>query len=263
MDNLSKLTSQVSLLAREVGQYIAEQRAQFDRSKAEVKGQNDLVSYVDKTAEQKIIKGLAELLPQAAFLTEEGTVAQSDAEYRWIVDPLDGTTNFVHGIPAFAVSIALENKGDLLSGVVYEINHAECFSAWKGGGAYLNDRPIHVSESTELSDGLYLTGLPIKSFSKKQQYLEIVGELMEQTHGLRRIGSAAVDCAYVACGRAEGYFEYNLNPWDIAAGVLIIKEAGGTVTDFAGGDNYLYGREIVVAGAVHSQLLKIIQKFWD
>jgi myo-inositol-1(or 4)-monophosphatase len=263
MDNLKTITLQVCDLAKQVGQYIAEQRELFDRSKAEVKGQNDLVSYVDKTAEEQIIKGLSVILPEAAFLTEEGTVAQSEAEYRWIVDPLDGTTNFVHGIPAFAVSIALENRGKLLSGVVYEVNRSECFYAWKDGGAYLNGKPIHVSESKELSDGLYLTGLPVKSFDKKSQYLEIIGDLMEQTHGLRRIGSAAVDCAYVACGRAEGYFEYNLKPWDIAAGALIVKEAGGTVTDFAGGDNYLYGREIVVAGTVHSQLLCVIQKFWD
>lgn len=263
MDNLNALTLEVCELSKQVAGYIAEQRKLFDRSKAEIKGTNDLVSYVDKTAEQQIIKGLSVILPEAAFLTEEGTVEQSEAEYRWIVDPLDGTTNFIHGIPAFAVSIALEHNGEIVSGVVCEVNRMECFYAWKDGGAYLNGKPIHVSASTELSDGLYLTGLPVKPFEKKQQYLAIISDLMDYTHGLRRIGSAAIDCAYVACGRAEAYFEYNINAWDIAAGVILVKEAGGKVSDFSGEDNYLFGREIVVAGTVHGQLLSVIQKFWD
>lgn len=263
MDNMKNLTLQVCELARQVAEYIAEQRKQFDRSNAEIKGTNDLVSYVDKTAEALIIEGLRKILPQAAFLTEEGTVETTEAEYRWIVDPLDGTTNFVHGIPAFAVSIALEHNSEIVAGVVYEVNRNECFYAWKGGGAYLNKEPIRVSQSRELSDGLYLTGLPVKPFAKKEQYLAIISDLMDYTHGLRRIGSAAIDCAYVACGRAEAYFEYNINAWDIAAGVILVKEAGGTVSDFSGGDNFLFGREIVVGGTVHHQLLDVIQKFWD
>ena len=263
MDKLKEITLQVCELAKEVATYIAEQRKQFDRSNAEIKGTNDLVSYVDKTAEQQIIKGLSTIRPDAAFLTEEGTVEQNLADYRWIVDPLDGTTNFVHGIPAFAVSIALEHKGEIVIGVVCEVNRMECFYAWSDGGAFMNGEPIRVSPSKEISDGLYLTGLPVKPFEKKQEYLAIISDLMDYTHGLRRIGSAAVDCAYVACGRAEAYFEYNINAWDIAAGAILVKEAGGTVSDFSGGNNYLFGRQIVVAGAVHSQLLNVIQKFWD
>jgi len=262
MDNLQSITQQISELAREAGSYIADQRKHFNFAQAEVKGQNDLVSYVDKTAEQMITARLKELLPEAGFLTEEQTIAQSDGEYRWIVDPLDGTTNFIHGIPAYAVSIALSRNNQLMAGVVYEITKEECFSAWLHGGAYLNGQAIHVSSVQNLTDGLFLTGLPIKDFLQKEQYLKIVGELMSRTHGLRRMGSAAVDCAYVACGRAEAYFEYNINAWDIAAGALIVQEAGGSVSDFSGDNNYLFGREIVVGGAVHKQLLDVIQKFW-
>lgn len=264
MDNLELLTKEVERIAKEAGAYIAAQRKTFSWSQAETKGQNDMVSYVDKTAEAMITKQLTLLLPEAGFLTEEETVAQSDAELRWIVDPLDGTTNFIHGIPAYAVSIALAREKELLSGVVYEVNRSESFCAWKGGGAYLNGERIAVSSTTALNDGLFLTGLPVKPFAKKDQYLQIMGELMARTHGLRRIGSAAVDCAYVACGRGEAYFECNINAWDIAAGALIVQEAGGEVTDFSGGDNYLFGREIVVGGsAVHTELMQVIQKFWS
>ncbi len=263
MDNLEKLTHEVATLAREVGAYIAEQRKTFSWSKAEIKGHNDLVSYVDKTAERMITKRLAELLPEAGYITEEETVAQSEATYRWIVDPLDGTTNFIHGIPAYAVSIALAKEHEVILGVVYEVTRDECFTAWVDGGAYLNGERIAVSTIDQLHDSLILTGLPIQAFDKKQEYLAIVGELMTMTHGLRRIGSAAVDLAYVACGRGEVYFERNINAWDVAAGVVLVKEAGGTVSDFSGGDNYLFGREIVAGGAVHTQLVKVIQKFWN
>jgi myo-inositol-1(or 4)-monophosphatase len=263
MDNLEQLTADVSALAKEVGAYIAEQRKTFTWSKAEIKGQNDLVSYVDKTAEQMITKRLAELMPEAGFITEEQTVAQSAATYRWIVDPLDGTTNFIHGIPAYAVSIALAKDNVVILGVVYEVTRDECFTAWADGGAYLNGEPIQVSTIDRLQDSLILTGLPIQAFDRKMEYLSIVGELMTQTHGLRRIGSAAVDLAYVACGRGEVYFERNINAWDVAAGVLLVQEAGGKVTDFSGGDNYLFGREVVAGGAVHTQLIEVIQKFWN
>jgi len=263
MDNLKILTAEVEKIAKEAGAYIAEQRKTFSWAQAEVKGQNDMVSYVDKTAERIVTRQLATLLPEAGFLTEEETVAQSDAAVRWIVDPLDGTTNFIHGIPAYAVSIALARDKELLLGVVYEVTRDESFTAWKGGGAYLNGERITVSPTERLNDGLFLTGLPVKPFGKKDQYLQIMGELMARTHGLRRIGSAAVDCAYVACGRGEAYFECNINAWDIAAGALLVQEAGGTVTDFSGGDNYLFGREIVAGGRVHAEVLEVIRKFWD
>lgn len=262
MEHLGLLTKSVSELAIEVGQFIREEAQNFDTDKVELKGKSDLVSYVDKQAEKKIVKRLQELLPGCGFLTEENTIAQNEAEYRWIIDPLDGTTNFVHGMPSYAVSIGLENDGAIILGVIYEITHDELFSAYKGGGAFLNGKPIEVSKAETIEESLFATGFPIHNFSNLNEYLAILNELMKNSHGLRRLGSAATDMAYVACGRCEGFFEYNLNPWDVAAGVIIVQEAGGTVTDFSGGNNFLGGREMVAAGAVYHHLLTIIKKFW-
>lgn len=263
MDNLHSIVEQVCDLTREVGQYIAAQRDAFDREQAEFKGQNDLVSYVDRTAEGMLTARLGDILPAAGFITEEKTVEQTTARLRWIVDPLDGTTNFVHGIPAYSVSVALADEDQLLAGVVYEVTRNECFYAWKGAGAFLNGQEIRVSQANKLTDSLMLTGLPIKPFDRKMAYLEIIAELMTHTHGLRRIGSAAVDLAYVACGRAEGYFECNIQSWDVAAGALIVQEAGGMVTNFAGGLDFLNKGEIVAAGPTHPLLVEVIQKFWN
>jgi len=261
--DLEKLTSQVVVLAEEVAVFITQERQKFDLSQVEHKGKNDLVSYVDKESERKLVRGLGQILSEATFLTEEKTVEQTEGELQWIIDPLDGTTNFVHGIPAYSISIALAKHDEMLLGVVYEVTRKECFSAWNGGGAFLNGNLIRVSPIDELSESLFGTGLPIQNFEKKANYLKIIGELMESSHGIRRIGSAALDLAYVACGRCEGFFECNLNSWDVAAGALIVQEAGGVVTDFSGGENYLVGKEIVAASTVHTELLGVIQKYWS
>lgn len=242
--DLSDLTLRVTDCAKHVGDFIRTERKTFSYSKAEVKGLNDLVSYVDKTSEERLVAMLAALLPEAGFTTEENT-RNEQREYNWIIDPLDGTTNFIHGIPCYAVSIALEHQGQVILGVVYEVVHDECFSAWKGGGAWLNGSPIRVSDRQNLSESLIATGFPIYNFSRLEGYLLALTELMKCTHGLRRIGSAATDLCYVACGRMDAYFEYNLNAWDVAAGALIVIEAGGTVCDFSRGQNWLYGREVV------------------
>lgn len=250
MLNLQSLTAQVIKTAKEAGQFIRQERTTFSYANVEIKGLNDLVSYVDKTAEQLIVKGLSEVLPEAGFITEENTINELK-EYNWIIDPLDGTTNFIHGIPCYAVSIALEYKGEIISGVVYEVVHDECFSAFQNGGAYLNGNPIKVSERSSLKDSLIATGLPIYNFTRLGQYLTALTQLMKTTHGLRRIGSAATDLCYVACGRMDAYFEYNLNAWDVAAGALIVKEAGGSICDFSRGNNWLFGREVI---ATNNQL---------
>lgn len=260
--NLETTLLEVRSLSLEVGEFIRRESEVFDIAHVELKGKNDLVSYVDKEAEKKLVAELQRILPGAGFVTEEGTTAQKLAKYRWIIDPLDGTTNFIHGLPIFSISLALMEEDRVVLGLVYEVNKQECFYAIKGGGAFCNEKPISVSNAPTISQSLLATGFPYHNFEKLQQYLAILNELMKNSHGLRRMGSAAVDLAYVACGRYEGYFEYNLNAWDVAAGSLIVEEAGGKVTDFSGGGNFVFGRELVAGNAIHAELLGIIKKFW-
>lgn len=243
MTDLASLLNQTIAVAARAAAFIAGERSQFSYQNVEVKGLNDLVSYVDKISEKLIVEGLAAILPEAGFIVEENT-AQGRKAYNWIVDPLDGTTNFVHGIPCYAVSIALEHQGRILLGVVYEVSRNECFCAYQGGGALMNGQPIRVSARAQLSESLIATGFPIYNFSRLDAYLKTLAHLMEGTHGIRRIGAAAADLCYLACGRVDAFFEYNLNAWDVAAGALIVQEAGGTVSDFEGGGNWLFGKEI-------------------
>lgn len=260
MINYQNITKEVTLLTQQVAQYIAEQALTFSSEKIEHKGLNDLVSYVDKTAEMQLVKGLQAILPEAAFITEENTIAKQDNDLQWIVDPLDGTTNFMHGLPCYSISIALMHKNELVVGVVHEVNRNECFYAWKDGGAFLNGNPISVSAKLNLQDSLIATGFPYTVFEEIDDYLTLLKELMKCTHGLRRLGSAAVDLAYVAAGRFDAYFEYNLNAWDVAAGCLLVKEAGGQVTDFKGGEDYVFGRRVVASNkSAHMALLSVIQ----
>lgn len=259
---MQEILNQTIALTKEVGAFIRTEATQFKKSTIEHKGFNDLVSYVDKTAEQKLVQQLKIILPEAGFITEEGTETTQAEDYNWIIDPLDGTTNFVHGLPIFAISIALMHQHQIVLGVVYEINKEECFYALKGSGAFLNGNKITVSASSTLSESLLATGFPYYDFEKMENYLKILNQLMQQTHGLRRMGSAAVDLAYVACGRFEGFFEYNLNAWDVAAGALIVEEAGGKVSDFKGEKNFLFGREIIASCSIFNELKKVIQEHW-
>ncbi|WP_207427339.1 inositol monophosphatase family protein [Pedobacter sp. SYSU D00535] len=259
--NLEHLTKEVIELAKEVGGFIRNEAANFSGDSIEFKGYNNLVSYVDKTAEEKIVARLSELLPEAGYITEEETINKTGEVYNWIVDPLDGTTNFIHGLPIFSVSIALEQNKELVLGVVYEINLDECFYAWKDGGSYVNGKPIKVTAHTELSQTLLATGFPYFNFEKENQYLNVVRELMQKCHGIRRMGSAAVDMAYVACGRFDGYFEYNINLYDIAAGVVIVREAGGSAFNFSGEDEFFQSREVIASnGKVGEAMKEVIQR---
>lgn len=237
------ILNQVILTAKTAGAFIRQERENFSYSKVEIKGLNDLVSYVDKTAEELIVKELHTIYKDAGFIVEENTRSEKK-DYNWIVDPLDGTTNFIHGIPCYAVSIALEYKGEIVLGVVYEVSRDECFYAQKDKGAFLDGRAIEVSSRKSISESLIATGFPIYNFERIDNYLSTMKYFMERTHGLRRIGAASVDLCYVACGRMDAYFEYNLKPWDVAAGALIVKEAGGTIYDFSGGNNWLFGKEV-------------------
>lgn len=261
--DLKEIVAQTEIIAKHAGAFIREERKYFNIGKVENKGFNDLVSYVDKEAEKRIVDGLAKLLPEAGFITEEGTGSSQKEEYTWIVDPLDGTTNFVHGIPVFSVSIALAQSEEIVVGVVYEINLDECFSAYKGGGAFCNGVPIRVSKAEKLISSLIATGFPYDEDGKMDQYLLLLKFLLQNSHGLRRLGSAAVDLCYVACGRAEAYLEYNLHSYDVAAGTIIVQEAGGVVTDFEGSNNYLFGGEIIASnGNIHEEVrLKLEELF--
>jgi len=260
---LEQLTQSVITIAKEAGSFIREQRKTFSPDQIEFKGLNDLVSYVDQTAEQMIVAALEKLLPEAGFITEEKTISRTGERYNWIIDPLDGTTNFIHGLPVFSVSIALREYDELVSGVVYEINLDECFYAWKESPAYLNGTEIKVSKADAISKSLLATGFPYYDFTKQPAYINLFTELMKSCHGLRRLGSAAVDLAYTACGRFDAYYEYNLNAWDVAAGVLIVRQAGGDVVNFNGGSEILNTRELLATnGKITGEMLETIQKYF-
>ncbi len=262
--DLEHICQRVAAISKEVGDFLRKEAQDFDISKIEHKGMNDLVSYVDREAEKKLIGKLLDLIPQAGFYSEEDEKNReiTDKEYHWIIDPLDGTTNFMHGLPLYAISTALMKGEEIVVGVVYEVNRDECFYAWKGGGAFCNLEPIRVSRVSSLSESLLATGFPYRDFDKVPSYLEIIKDFMQKSHGLRRMGSAAVDLSYVAIGRFEGFFEYNLNPWDVAAGALIVQEAGGKVSTFENKENYIFGREIVAGCAIHKAMLDVIQHYW-
>ncbi len=258
---LEQLTLKVIEIAKETGAFIREQRKIFSPDKIEIKGLNDLVSYVDKTAEEKIVAALELILPEAGFLTEEKTINRTGERYNWIIDPLDGTTNFIHGMPVYSVSIALQDEDELVLGVVYEVNQDECFYAWKGSAAYLNGTVIKVSDNKSIDKSLLATGFPYYDFEKQPAYINLFTDLMKSCHGLRRLGSAAVDLAYTACGRFDGYYEYNLNPWDVAAGILIVRQAGGDVVNFKGGQECLISRELLATnGKITAEMLGTIRK---
>jgi myo-inositol-1(or 4)-monophosphatase len=259
--DLEKICNDTCTLSKQVGAFIKNEGTKFSNERVEVKGKNDFVSYVDKTAEKILVDGLTLILPEAGYIAEEGTSTKKGDVYNWIIDPLDGTTNFIHGIPCFAISIALIRNNELVLGVIYEINMDECFYAWENSSAYLNGKTINVSSAPTLADSLIATGFPYYDYSKMDEYMELFKYFMKHTHGLRRLGSAATDLAYVACGRFEGFYEYSLQPWDVAAGAFIVKQAGGKVTDFKGGDDFVFGKEIVAGNSlVFDEFLNVVKK---
>lgn len=247
-------------IAIEVAKFIKDQAGKLHTEDIEMKAFNNLVSYVDKTAEKMIIERLQSLIPNAAFLAEENSVSNIEADYRWVIDPLDGTTNFIHQLPFYAISIALQENEDLILGVILEVRSGDLFYAWKDGGAYLNAKPIKVSSSTQLNECLVATGFPYYKYDFLDAYLRCFRHFMLTTRGVRRIGSAALDLAYVACGRFDFFFEYSLQKWDIAAGIVIVKEAGGTITDLIGTDQYYQNGCIIASNTgVHPKALAVIK----
>lgn len=261
--DIKKICLETELIAREAGNYIKNERQKFDSNKIEVKGKNDFVSYVDKTSEKLLVEKLSALIPEAGFITEEGTKKEIK-NINWIIDPLDGTTNFIHGLCPHCVSIALQKDNKTILGVVFEIGLQECFSAYLGGGAFLNGKPIKVSDKQLLKDSLVGTGFPYSDYGKIDGFMKSMEFMMKNTHGLRRLGSAATDLVYVACGRLDTFYEYGLSPWDVAAGAFIVEEAGGKISDFSGKDNYIFGKEIVAANSkVFDEFLSNIKSFMN
>ncbi|RLV58781.1 inositol-1-monophosphatase [Parashewanella curva] len=247
--------------ARAAGQTIMRAYAELDQVEVTAKGLNDFVTNVDKEAEAAITYQIRKSYPDHTIVGEEGGEDRGkDKDYMWIVDPLDGTNNFVRGIPHFAVSIALQIKGKTEIAVVFDPVRNELFSAVKGQGAKLNDYRLRVTDAKGLNGTILATAFPFKARQHTETYMNIITEVFSECNDIRRAGSAALDLAYVASGRVDGYFEIGLKPWDIAAGDLICREAGGTVTDFTGGHNYLVSGNIV-AGApkVTTGLVKLMR----
>lgn len=256
------LCSSVQEIVKEAGKFIYEERKKISSSDVEIKSVSSLVTYVDKTAEEQIISALKKLIPESGFVAEEGTASFSDEKYKWFVDPLDGTTNYIHGISPYSVSVGLAENDELVLGVVYEIASDEIFYAWKGSAAYSNGKEIKVATAKNSADTLIATGFPYYDFDKTEPYINAMRELMKTTRGIRRLGSAAIDICYVAAGRFDAFYEHALHAWDVAAGVFILKQAGGKITDFNGGENWLFGSEIVAASQnYYPEFFGIINKY--
>lgn len=261
--NYSNLTDSVIVVTKQTGLFLKSMLGKLNEGMIETKGQMDFVTQVDKQSEKLLLDGLAIILPEAGFIAEEGTYTHRGAIYNWVVDPLDGTTNFIHGVIPFSISIALMENEELVIGVVYDPVQDECFSAWKDGPALLNGKTIHTSSRGTLSQSLIASGFPYTDFSLADAYMGSFRELMGCTHGIRRLGSAAMDLAYVACGRYDAFWEYHLKPWDVAAGTLIVRQAGGMVCDFSGGQDYIFGETFVATnGLIHSEFLSVLKKYF-
>jgi myo-inositol-1(or 4)-monophosphatase len=256
LDNRNKFLSTAVRAARLAGKVILDNLGRISKKDINLKQKSDFVTRVDKKSEKIIIKTVKENFPDHLFLAEESLKEAETEEYRWIIDPLDGTTNYIHQYPVFSISIALEYKREIILGVVYDPLRKELFTAEKGEGSFLNRHPIRVSKISSLKDSLITTGFPFRSKEFIGIYLKLFKNIFYKVSDLRRAGSAALDLAYLTCGRCEGFFEIGLSPWDIAAGAILIKEAGGVVTDFDGGNDYLLTGNIVAGNpAIHEKLL--------
>jgi myo-inositol-1(or 4)-monophosphatase len=245
--------------ARKASRGLVRDFGEVEHLQVSVKGPADYVTEADRRAERMLKAELQKARPEFGFLMEEaGASAGTDASQRWIVDPLDATTNFLHSIPHFCISIALEREGELVAGVVHDPLRDESYWAEKGIGAYVNDRRLRVSARRNLGDALLATGIPFGARPGKEAFVAALRRAMETTAGVRRFGSAALDLAYVAAGRFDGFWETGLSPWDVAAGIVLVREAGGFVTDLKGGEDMLHGESILAANpALHATLARM------
>lgn len=245
-------------IAKEAGTFLKENVGKIktiERKSSEI----NLVTDIDKRSEAMIIAKIKSTFPGHDIIAEESGKDVGSSEYRWIIDPLDGTTNFTHGLPMFCVSIGVEFKGEIVAGAIYDPMHDELFSAEKGNGAFLNGKKIQVTAEERMIRSLIITGFPYNIAENPMHAIDHFDHFLVRTQAVRRLGSAAIDLAYVACGRAEGFWEVQLHPWDMAAGMLLVQEAGGTVTNFRGRPTSIYTSDIVASnGKVHNEMLKIL-----
>ncbi|MDA3880088.1 MAG: inositol monophosphatase family protein [Prolixibacteraceae bacterium] len=254
MIELESLGKKARELIFETAEMIRTERENFE---IEVKGQSDFVTSIDKMSEEKLVAGLSELLPGSGFIAEEETSKKVGEVYNWVIDPIDGTTNFIHGVAPHAISVALMRNKTIVMGIVYEIVHGEMFYAHENSPAFLNDLEIKVSDNHTHQQALVVTGFPYTNFKKIDEYFDAMRELMEETSGIRRLGSAATDLCYIACGRYDAFWEYGLHVWDVAAGAFIVQQAGGKACDFDGTDDFINNGNIIATNA------KYFDKFYE
>jgi myo-inositol-1(or 4)-monophosphatase len=262
------MTKQTELLetAREAaligGEILNKGFRQLKKDQVKLKGAGDFVTELDHRSEEAIIKRIRQSFPAHVIQAEESGIGEGESRYRWFIDPLDGTTNYVHGVPVFSVSIAVALDQEMVAGVVLDPAHKEMFWAVKGGGAYLNENRIRVSHKESLGDSFLASGFPWRSKQYLELYLDSFRVLFSESAGVRRMGSAAIDLSYTACGRFDGFWEMKLKPWDIAAGVLIVKEAGGWVSDFIGEDRYMTTGNLLAANPnIFPKMLQVVKKY--
>jgi myo-inositol-1(or 4)-monophosphatase len=248
-EKLAQLTQQACRAVAETATFIQQEAGKVSSGQIEEKFLNGLVSYVDRTAEEMLVERLSAILPEASFVTEEETVVQGNSALQWIIDPLDGTTNFLYNVPQYSISVGLKTENGLVLGIVQHVPANEQFYAWQGGGAWCNGQPIHVSQRRDIRQALVSTGFPYHNFERSEAWFAALKAFMEQGRGVRRFGSAALDLAWVACGRFDVFFEYGLNAWDVAAGAVLVREAGGMACDFSGGNQFIEKREMFASNA--------------
>lgn len=259
MLDLENICIEVQQIARSAGSFLRDERRKFNRERVEEKSAHNYVSYVDKESERRLVEQLSALLPEAGFIAEEGSGSLTDENYCWVIDPLDGTSNYIHDIAPYCVSIALRNKEELLLGVVYEVCRDECFYAWKDSKAWLDGQEIHVTDIAILDKAFIALGFPYDSDRYRPVARKLVDRLYGFAGGTRLMGSAAAELCYVACGRFDARVEAYLGPWDVAAGGLILMQAGGKLTDFEGSDSWPSAEQVVASnGAIHDTILRLL-----
>ncbi|MDX1477960.1 MAG: inositol monophosphatase family protein [Saprospiraceae bacterium] len=259
--HLKEVCAEVAHIAGQAAAFIRSQVGQVVADQVESKERNSLVSYVDKKAEEILVNALTPLVPSPGFITEEDTVTNNHSEFTWIIDPLDGTTNFLQQIPIFSVSVALIHHHEAVLGCVVDIMQDETYTAWRGGGAWCNGKPIHVSQTSELSEAIIATGFPYHKPGALVSLVDVFQGFLARARGIRRLGSAALDLTYVACGKMDGFYETTLNAWDVAAGTILVREAGGIVSDFEGKGEFVSKQAIVASNALlHDTMLAILSE---
>jgi myo-inositol-1(or 4)-monophosphatase len=247
--------------AKEAGRFLKYNTGKVKNIEIKKGEERNLVSDLDKASEAKIIEHIRRHYPNHAILAEESGATDTVAEYKWVIDPLDGTTNYLHGVPIYCVTIALEHKGELVAGVIYDPNLDELFTVERGSGAYLNGKKISVSSSSTLIASLLVTGFPYDISVNPDHAIDHFVHFLTKGGGIRRLGSAALDLAYIASGRFDGFWEVNLNPWDMAAGVLLVEEAGGKVTNFLGNPTNIYTKQVLATnGKIHDQMVSVLSQ---